>query len=168
MKIKKIENKPTLDETLDIIEKELEKEQFSFDNDEVAYEDMPSDIVSENDKIKYLENSEIIYFDRKKVYSVRIDEVGDYAIADFKIRKEIQEFIDSILGEWIMKKEKKNTLYPDNRKDFYSEFEDFLLVNSNLILLIGIIVLFSLFIIGCLLCIPLFQGEHVYNAIGRV
>ena len=66
-----------------------------------------------------------------------------------------------------MKKEKKSTLYPDNRKDFYSEFEDFLLVNSNLILLIGIIALFSFFI-GCLLCIPYFQGEHVYNAIGRV
>lgn len=99
MKIKKIENKPTLDETLDIIEKELEKDGFTFDNDEVAYEDMPSDIVSENDKIKYLENSEIIYFNRKKVYSVRIDEVGDYAIADFKIRKEIQEFIDSNLEE---------------------------------------------------------------------
>lgn len=63
---------------------------------------------------------------------------------------------------------KKVTLQPDDRKAFYSEFEDFLLVNSNLILLIGIIVLFSLFIIGCLLAIPYFQGEHVYNAIGSV
>lgn len=67
-----------------------------------------------------------------------------------------------------MRKEKKNTLYPDNRKDFYSEFEEFLLVNSDLILLIGIIVLFSLFIIGCLLAIPYFQGEHVYNAFGGI
>ena len=62
---------------------------------------------------------------------------------------------------------KKVTLYPDDRKAFYSEFEEFLLVNSNLILLIGIIVLFSLFIIGCLLAIPYFQGEHVYNYITR-
>ena len=60
-----------------------------------------------------------------------------------------------------MRKEKKNTLYPDNRKDFYNEFEEFLLVNSNLILLIGIIVLFSLFIIGCLLCIPYFQSPYI-------
>lgn len=67
-----------------------------------------------------------------------------------------------------MKKEKKTTLYPDNRKDFYSEFEDFLLVNSNLILLIAIIVLFSLFIISCLLAIPYLQAEHVYNTIGSV
>lgn len=59
-----------------------------------------------------------------------------------------------------MRKEKKNTLYPDNRKDFYNEFEEFLLVNSNLILLIGIIVLFSLFIILCLLCIPYFQSPY--------
>ena len=58
---------------------------------------------------------------------------------------------------------KKSTLYPDNRKDFYNEFEDFLLVKSDLILLIGIIVFFSLFIIGCLLAIPYFQAEHVYN-----
>lgn len=63
---------------------------------------------------------------------------------------------------------KKVTLYPDDRKSSYSEFEDFLLVNRQLIILIIIIVLFSLFIIGCLLCIPYFQGEHVYNAIGRV
>ena len=68
----------------------------------------------------------------------------------------------------LMRKEKKSTLYPDNRKDFYSEFEDFLLVNSDLILLIGIIVLFSLFIIGCLLCIPYFQAENVYNAFGGI
>lgn len=67
-----------------------------------------------------------------------------------------------------MRKEKKSTLYPDNRKDFYSEFEDFLLVNSDLILLIGIIVLFSLFIIGCLLAIPYFQAENVYNAFGGI
>lgn len=67
-----------------------------------------------------------------------------------------------------MRKEKKSTLYPDNRKDFYSEFEDFLLINSDLILLIGIIVLFSLFIIGCLLAIPYFQAENVYNAFGGI
>ena len=67
-----------------------------------------------------------------------------------------------------MKKEKKSTLYPDNRKDFYSEFEDFLLVNRQLVILIIIIVFFSLFIIGCLLCIPYLQAEHVYNAIGSV
>ena len=66
-----------------------------------------------------------------------------------------------------MKKEKKSTLYPDNRKDFYSEFEDFILVNSDLILLIGIIALFSFFI-GCLLCIPYLQAEHVYSALGCV
>ena len=63
-----------------------------------------------------------------------------------------------------MKKEKKTTLYPDNRKDFYSEFEDFLLVNSDLILLIGIIALFSFFI-GCMLYIDYFRAEHTYNAL---
>lgn len=60
-----------------------------------------------------------------------------------------------------MIKEKKSTLYPDNRKDFYSEFEDFILVNRQLIILIIIIVLFSLFIIGCLLCIPYFQSPYI-------
>lgn len=69
----------------------------------------------------------------------------------------------------LMRKEKKSTLYPDNRKDFYSEFEDFLLVNRQLVILIIIIVLFSMFIIGCLLAIPYFQAEHVYNTgIGSV
>ena len=66
-----------------------------------------------------------------------------------------------------MKKEKKTTLYPDNRKDFYSEFEDFLLVNSDLILLIGIIALFSFFI-GCLLGIGYFRAEHIYSALGGI
>ena len=56
---------------------------------------------------------------------------------------------------------KKVTLYPDNRKDFYSEFEDFILVNRQLVILIIIIVFFSLFIIGCLLCIPYFQSPYI-------
>lgn len=63
---------------------------------------------------------------------------------------------------------KKSTLYPDNRKDFYSKFEDFLLVNRQLVILIIIIALFSLFIIGCLLAIPYFQAENVYNAFGGI
>lgn len=41
--------------------------------------------------------------------------------------------------------------------------ENFLLENKQLVWLILIIVLFSLFIIGCLLAIPYFQAEHVYN-----
>lgn len=91
------------------------------------------------------------------------------------MKKEKFEGLNKIFEEAEKKKsnpdkadKKKSTLYPDNRKDFYNEFEDFLLVNSNLILLIGIIVLFSLFIIGCLLAIPYLQAEHVYNAIGSV
>lgn len=63
---------------------------------------------------------------------------------------------------------KKVTLYPDDRKSSYSEFEDFLLVNRQLIILIIIIALFSMFIISCLLAIPYLQAEHVYNAIGCV
>jgi len=64
-----------------------------------------------------------------------------------------------------MKKRDPVRLYPkyDN-----ITIENFLLENRQLVILIIIIVLFSLFIIGCLLCIPYFQGEHVYNAIGRV
>ena len=36
------------------------------------------------------------------------------------------------------KKKKPSTLYPDSRKDYYSEWEDFLLTNSDLILLLSI------------------------------
>ena len=63
---------------------------------------------------------------------------------------------------------KKVTLYPDDRKSSYSEFEDFLLVNRQLVILIILIVLFSLFIIGCLLGIGYFRAEHVYNGLGCV
>lgn len=63
---------------------------------------------------------------------------------------------------------KKVTLYPDDRKSSYNEFEDFLLVNRQLVILIIIIVLFSMFIIGCLLAIPYFQAENVYNAFGGI
>lgn len=64
-----------------------------------------------------------------------------------------------------MKKRTNRTLYPE-KEDI--SIQNFLLENKQLVILIIIIVLFSLFIIGCLLCIPYFQGEHVYNAIGRV
>lgn len=64
-----------------------------------------------------------------------------------------------------MKKRTNKTLYPE-KEDI--SIENFLLENKQLVILIIIIVLFSLFIIGCLLAIPYFQAEHVYNTIGSV
>lgn len=63
-----------------------------------------------------------------------------------------------------MRKRDPARLYP---KYDSITIENFLLENKQLVWLILIIVLFSLFIIGCLLAIPYFQGEHVYNYITR-
>ena len=41
--------------------------------------------------------------------------------------------------------------------------ENFLLENKQLVILIILTVLISIFIIGCLLSIPAFQAEHTYN-----
>lgn len=60
-----------------------------------------------------------------------------------------------------MKKRDPARLYPRYEN---ITIENFLLENKQLVILIIIIVLF----IGCLLSIPYFQGEHVYNAIGSV
>lgn len=64
-----------------------------------------------------------------------------------------------------MKKRDPARLYPKYEN---ITIENFLLENKQLVILIIIIILFSMFIIGCLLSIPYFQGEHVYNAIGSV
>lgn len=64
-----------------------------------------------------------------------------------------------------MKKRTNRTLYPE-KEDI--TLRNFLLENKQLVILIIIIVLFSLFIIGCLLCIPYFQAENVYNAFGGI
>lgn len=60
-----------------------------------------------------------------------------------------------------MKKEKKSTLYPDNRKDFYSEFEDFLLVNSDLILLIGLISILIIIVVTMVIYAQYFQSPYI-------
>lgn len=60
-----------------------------------------------------------------------------------------------------MKKEKKSTLYPDNRKEFYSEFEDFLLVNSDLILLVGIISILIIIVVTMVIFSEFFQSTYV-------
>lgn len=91
--MKKIENIKNLDD----IETQLKKDGYTFDNNEVAFEGMPDGIASEKDKIEYLENSEIVYFDDKKIYGINIDELGDFEVVDFTIRREIQEFIDSTI-----------------------------------------------------------------------
>lgn len=64
-----------------------------------------------------------------------------------------------------MRKRDPARLYPkyDN-----ITIENFLLENKQLVILIIIIVLFSLFIIGCILGISYFRAEHVYNGIGCV
>lgn len=64
-----------------------------------------------------------------------------------------------------MKKRDQARLYPKYEN---ITIENFLLENRLLVILIILTVLISMFIIGCLLCIPYFQGEHVYNAIGSV
>ncbi len=64
-----------------------------------------------------------------------------------------------------MKKRDPARLYPKYER---ITLKNFLLQNKQLVILIIIIVLFSMFIIGCLLAIPAFQAEHVYNTIGSV
>ena len=64
-----------------------------------------------------------------------------------------------------MKKRTNKTLYPE-KEDI--TIQNFLLENKQLVLVIILIVLFSLFIIGCLLAIPYFQAENVYNAFGGI
>ena len=64
-----------------------------------------------------------------------------------------------------MKKRDPVRLYPKYDR---ITIENFLLENKQLVWLIIIIALFSLFIISCLLAIPYLQAEHVYNAIGSV
>ena len=56
---------------------------------------------------------------------------------------------------------KKSTLYPDNRKDFYSEFEDFLLVNNDLILLIGIISILIIIVVTMVIYAQYFQSPYI-------
>ena len=56
---------------------------------------------------------------------------------------------------------KKVTLYPDNRKDFYSEFEDFLLVNSDLILLIGIMSILIIIVVTMVIYAQYFQSPYI-------
>ena len=56
---------------------------------------------------------------------------------------------------------KKVTLYPDNRKDFYSEFEDFLLVNSDLILLIGLISILIIIVVTMVIYAQYFQSPYI-------
>ena len=93
--MKKIENIKNLDN----IETQLQNDGFTFDNGECVFEGMPDGIASEKDKIEYLQNSEVVYFDNKKIYGINVDELGDYEVVDFKIRREIQEFIDSTSSE---------------------------------------------------------------------
>lgn len=64
-----------------------------------------------------------------------------------------------------MKKRDPAKLYPE-KEDI--TIQNFLLENKQLVILIIIIVLFSLFIIGCILGISYFRAEHVYNGIGCV
>lgn len=60
-----------------------------------------------------------------------------------------------------MKKDTKRvTLYPDNRKDFYDEFEEFLLVNSDLILLIGIISILIIIVVTMVLNAQFFASPY--------
>ena len=65
-----------------------------------------------------------------------------------------------------MRKRDPARLYPKYEN---ITIENFLLENRLLVILIIITVLTSIFIIGCLLAIPYFQAEHVYNTgIGSV
>lgn len=65
-----------------------------------------------------------------------------------------------------MRKRDPARLYPKYEN---ITIENFLLENRLLVILIIITVLISIFIIGCLLAIPYFQAEHVYNTgIGSV
>ena len=65
-----------------------------------------------------------------------------------------------------MRKRDPARLYPKYES---ITIENFLLENRLLVILIIITVLTSIFIIGCLLAIPYFQAEHVYNTgIGSV
>ena len=64
------------------------------------------------------------------------------------------------------KKKKPSTLYPDSRKDHYSEFEDFLLVNSDLILLLSIIGVLIVIVLILVLNASFFASP--YTLIGGV
>ena len=59
-----------------------------------------------------------------------------------------------------MKKRTNKTLYPQKES---ITIQNFLLENRQLVILIILTVLISIFIIGCLLSIPAFQAEHTYN-----
>lgn len=61
-----------------------------------------------------------------------------------------------------MKKRTHKTLYPE-KEDI--SIQNFLLENKQLVIIIILIVLFSLFIIGCILGIGYFRAEHVYNGL---
>ena len=61
-----------------------------------------------------------------------------------------------------MKKRKPARLYPE-KEDI--TIQNFLLEDKNLLTLLILICVIFFFIIGCLFCIPYFQGEHVYNAL---
>ena len=61
-----------------------------------------------------------------------------------------------------MRKQKKQvTLAPDNRKEFYSEFEDFLLVNSDLILLLCIFGVLIVIIFIMIINAQFFQSPYI-------
>lgn len=61
-----------------------------------------------------------------------------------------------------MKKEKKRvTLQPDNRKEFYSEFEDFLLMNGDLIILLAIIGVLIVVVFIMIINAQFFQSPYV-------
>ena len=64
-----------------------------------------------------------------------------------------------------MKKRKPARLYPE-KEDI--TIQNFLLENPQLLTLIVLIVFISFFIVGCLLFVPTFQGEHVYNYLGGI
>lgn len=65
------------------------------------------------------------------------------------------------MGGRVRMSKKKVTLYPDNRKDFYSEFEDFLLVNSDLILLVGIISILIIIVVTMIIYAQYFQSPYI-------
>lgn len=115
--MKKIENIQNLDD----IETQLKKDGHTFDNGEVVFEGMPDGIASEKDKINFLKKCEIVYFDDKKIYGINIDELGDYEVVDFKIRRELQEFIEENISNE-SKEVEKNTKETIEEDDDNNEF----------------------------------------------
>ena len=65
-----------------------------------------------------------------------------------------------------MGKKKPSTLYPDNRGDFYSEWEEWLLMNGDLIILLSIIGVTFVIILILVLNASFFSSP--YTLIGGV